>query len=214
MKCFYCGEEYDANSFKTCPRCNAPHYQEYTSQQPPIIVQEKKKHGCLTKILIGLGVCFILLLIVSSFAKTNENMSASTTNENITGDSVSAEKETGNNVGNFNVEYKSAKVVKDDDKDVIIVDLVFTNNSKADISFDEAISDTAYQDGIELQNVIFTYNIRDNYSDAESDKKIKPGKSLELQKAYYLNDLTSIIELELSAYYSTNTDYVITIKLK
>ncbi len=213
MKCFYCGEEYDANSFKTCPRCNAPHYQEYPTQQPnQIIVQEKKKHGCLTKILIALGICFLLLIIVSCFAGTSDEKTSSATNNIGTSDSVSAEAN--NNVGNFIVEYKNAKVVKDDAKDVIIVDFIFTNNSRADISFNEAIYDIPFQEGVELKDVTFTYNIRDDYSFNESKKKIKPGKSLELQKAYYLNDLTSTIEIELSAYYSTKTDHVITIKLK
>jgi hypothetical protein len=224
MKCFNCGTEYDANSYMACPHCGAPHQPPVIQQSPtPIVIQEKRKgHGCLIAIAIFIGFQVVLgvlgsLIYAVSGSSSNEYTTTNDDNtipyyqEDTTKETTTEDK---TNVGSYNVKYISHRIVKDGTDDVLIVNLKFTNYSQSDISFEDAVYCQPFQDGIELKDVIFTYNITDYYDFNLAEKALKPNKSLEVQVAYYLDNRSSNVELELSSLFSFTPDDTITIKLK
>ena len=80
-----------------------------------------------------------------------------------------------------------------------IVKYIFTNNSKESTSFSYSVSDTAYQNGIELDEAYFVSGSA-NYSSENQSVKIQPGITLEVEVAYELTDENSDVFIELSKY--------------
>ena len=107
-------------------------------------------------------------------------------------------------LGDYDVSIVSHRVTKNfDDSPVIIVKYAFTNNSDEAASFDWTIEDHLYQNGIELTETII---VDDNYNTELSYSEIKPGVTLELEKAYSMRDTTSQITVELSKLISFTDD--------
>lgn len=107
-------------------------------------------------------------------------------------------------LGDYDVSIISHRVTKNyDDSPVIIVKYAFTNNSDEAASFDWTIEDHLYQNGIELTETII---VDDNYNTELSYSEIKPGVTLELEKAYSMRDTTSQITVELSKLISFTDD--------
>lgn len=105
---------------------------------------------------------------------------------------------TDNVVGNYEVDVIDFRLVKDYSTDVIIIKYSFTNNSDDSTSFNLAVSDTVYQNGVEINE---TYLILDrekyDYDYSIKSKKIKSGATVEIEIAYELNDTVSDIEIEI-----------------
>ena len=107
-------------------------------------------------------------------------------------------------LGDYDVSIVSHRVTKNfDDSPVIIVKYAFTNNSDEAASFDWTIEDHLYQNGIELTETII---VDDNYNTELSYSEIKPGVTLELEKAYSMRDTASQITVELSKLISFTDD--------
>ena len=107
-------------------------------------------------------------------------------------------------LGDYDVSIVSHRVTKNyDDSPVIIVKYAFTNNSDEAASFDWTIEDHLYQNGIELTETII---VDDNYNTELSYSEIKPGITLELEKAYSMRDTASQITVELSKLISFTDD--------
>lgn len=175
--------------------------------------EEKKKKK--KKKLIILGVIFaIIVIIIAAACGSSSDDSSSTASENTSVSSVNAEKENTDDsmLGDYKCVIKGAKETKDwQGKDAVIVTYEFTNNSDSAISFDGALTDKLYQDGIELELAVL--------SDEEDAKlfdtaDLKPGITKEVKKAYLLRNKDSEIEVEVQETFSFNDDMIkTTIKL-
>lgn len=108
-------------------------------------------------------------------------------------------------IGDYSVVIDSCRLAKDfEDKPVVIVKYIFTNNNNDDATaFYGAFEDKVYQDGVGLNNA---YILRDsaNYDSENQTKAIKKGASLEVEVAYELNDTETDIEVEVKEFISLN----------
>ena len=101
------------------------------------------------------------------------------------------------NLGSYYVEIQSARIGKDyEGSPVIFVTYSFTNNSEEAQSFMFAISDIAYQDGIQLETAIVIDD--DQYDSGASLLEIKTGATLTVECAYVLRNTTSPVEIEVT----------------
>ena len=98
-------------------------------------------------------------------------------------------------VGPYELRYKDAKILETSDgKDLLILTLDFTNNSKETISYLWAVLDWAEQDGADLDYA--HASIYDLYAVTESqDKEVAPGKTVEIQSAFILADPTKQVKV-------------------
>ncbi len=119
----------------------------------------------------------------------------------------SSEAKSKNNLGDYNVKVKSFFLTKDyEKKDVIVVSYEFTNNSKEASDFSFSIITTAYQDGVELESAFVVSDKK--YDSGSSSKKIKPGKTITVQKAYVLADTKTEVEIEAKELISFSDEIV------
>ena len=134
-----------------------------------------------------------------SSSKKEESSSSSKKEES---SSSSKKEEPKSNLGDYNVVIDSFRFAIDyQGNDVIIVKYIFTNNSDESDAFMYAVTDTAYQDGIELPECYFLDSSA-NYSSDNQSKKIKPGNSLSVEVAYELSDKTTEVEIEVEELFS------------
>lgn len=177
------------------PQYQQPRQPQYQQQVQVNVVQKKSRIG-----LIITGVILILLLscctsMCSSIGDSENNGNNSVTNNSSTQKNNNTYQDKGT-LGDYEIEILSAKVTKDwEGKDAVIVEYKFTNNSDEAQSFMVAISDKVFQDGIELESAVVTDK---DYNVDNQVKEIKPGKSLNVQAAFLLNDTTTPIEVEVS----------------
>lgn len=111
-------------------------------------------------------------------------------------------------LGDHHVEIKEASLTTSyDDRPVIVITYAWTNNSEKTTNASSTFNETAYQDGIELDSVIFLSD--DTYDLLASTKNIRPGATIDVQNAYYLDSETSTVEFELSEWFSYDDDPIV-----
>lgn len=106
---------------------------------------------------------------------------------------------TDNVVADYAVDIGGYRIVKDyNGADIIIIKYSFTNNSDDAKSFSNAINETVFQGGIELDEtfVLLSEGMNYNFYDNKS-KKIKSGMTVDIEAAYKLNDTTTELEIEI-----------------
>jgi len=132
--------------------------------------QQKKKLGCGTKILIGIGILFVIGLIGSQFDKSDQS-NATTTSDNSTIESVSSNsnddtpeyKKIGDqiDVGNFSYVVNSAqyaKTIGDEfsqtkaDGVFLIVSVTFRNNDNEEHTLDNSFFKLTDEAGTEFES--------------------------------------------------------------
>jgi hypothetical protein len=124
----------------------------------------------------------------------------------VTADSNSNANSSTGEIGDYVCVVKDATICKDwSGDDALLVTYEFTNNSSDAISFDVALSDKLYQDGIGLETAIL-----DDETDWFVDVDIKPGVTKEVKKAYSLRDTTTSVEVEISELFSLSDDKITT----
>ena len=162
--------------------------------------QKKKKKKKRMIILIGVVVA-IIIIIASSGGSSGNNDDSNAQGNN---DSVAAEQEDIKGaIGKYVCTVKSAKVCKNwEGKDAVKITYEFTNNAKDAQSFDFALKDDLYQDGIGLESSF----ISSEDGDWGIDVKIKPGTTKEVSKVYILRDKKTPIDIEISELISFNDD--------
>lgn len=105
-------------------------------------------------------------------------------------------------VADCTVEIQSCRLAQDwEGKPVVIVKYSFTNNQEEAQSFMLAFNDEVYQNGVGL-NESWMLSDSANYTSDNQTKKIQKGATLEVEKAYELNDTTTDISVEISALFS------------
>lgn len=171
------------------------------------LAEEKKKKKKKRLIIIAVIVGVILLIGIIGAGSGGDSSSNDSTNAtNASNQSVSVEsteKETNGVIGDYVCTVKSAKLCKDyDGKSAVKVTYEFTNNSSEAESFDVALQDDVYQDGVGLETAYFS----DEDSDNGIDVKIKPGNTKEVSKIYKLRDEKTPLDIEISEWISFSDD--------
>ena len=116
---------------------------------------------------------------------------------------VNVPQENENALGDYEVEILSCRMAKDyENAPTIIVKYRFTNVSDEEAaSFMFALSDSAYQNGIQLDTAIIIDDKYD-YDSNKQMKEIKMGATLEVEAAYVLEDTTSDVLIEVEEFFS------------
>lgn len=111
-----------------------------------------------------------------------------------------------NTLGDYGCVVKSAKLCKDyEGKDAVLITYDFTNNSDSATSFDVALIDHLYQDGVGLESAYLSNEETDSF-----DVQIKPGVTKEVKKAYLLRDPSTSVEVEVAEFMSFSDDKIVT----
>lgn len=92
-------------------------------------------------------------------------------------------------IGDYHIALKDAKVVKDYDDLAVIITYMWTNNSDKTTSPKASVSLNVFQNGISLEPA-FVYS--ENYDDESAMKNARPGATIQVQAAYYIEDMSDI----------------------
>lgn len=168
---------------------------------------EKQKKKKKRLIILGVIAGIIVLLIIFSSLGKNGGSSDKTGADNTAKTSAPIAADNKNKqegqIGDYVCTVKSATICNDwSGKKAVLITYEFTNNSKEAKSFDIALSDEAYQDGIGLE----TSFIDGNADEIGLDVKIKPGTSKDVSKVYILRDETTPIDIEITEFISLSDD--------
>ena len=92
-------------------------------------------------------------------------------------------------LGDYSVKIESCRRAKDfEGKDVVIVKYLFSNNNDDNsAAFYLSFDDTVYQNGVGL-NESYVLEESANYDSDAHMKEVKKGSSIEIERAYELND--------------------------
>ena len=170
--------------------------------------EEKKKKKKKKLIILGIIIAVIIIVIVAASGSGSNDDTKTSSNENTTVSSVDAEKKETDEytIGDFKCVVKGAKITKDwEGKDAVLITYEFTNNSDSPISFDGALDDKLYQDGIELESAILS---NDEEAKLIDTVDLKPGITKEVKKAYSLRNKKSEIEVEIQEIFSFSDDMI------
>lgn len=172
--------------------------------------EQKKKKRKKRWIIIGVIVGIIILVIVAVGTEGEDTSDAGSSGGGAeTVQKVEEKKSSDGKLGDYVCTVKSATKCKNwEGKDSVKIVYSFTNNASSPQSFDSALTDKVFQDGIGLETT-FTSN-----DDSEIwDVQIKPGITKEVTKIYELRDSTTPLEIEVSELVSFSDDvYKTTIK--
>lgn len=169
--------------------------------------KKKKKKKRLIILAVIVGIIIVIAIAASSGESSSTGSGSETTAGSVaeTSTSLSAQKQEKQEgeIGDYICTVKSAEKCKNwEGKNSIKITYNFTNNSSEAQSFDVALKDDAYQDGIGLES-----SFLDGGSDELGwDVKVKPGTTKEVSKVYILRDDSTQIELEISELISFSDD--------
>ena len=168
--------------------------------------QKKKKR------LIILGIVVALIVVIGVAAGSGDDNGGTAPTDGTAAQTV-AENQKGKDgkIGSYVCTVKSATKCKNwEGKDSVKIVYNFTNNASDSMSFDSALEDKVYQDGIALET---TFDSDDDSGNQIWDVAIKPGITKEVAKLYVLRNSTSDLEVEVGEWISFNdTKYTTTIK--
>lgn len=181
-KCKSCGNDL-ASSAKSCPNCGA-----------------KNKKPIFKKWWFWLIIVIVLIGIIGASGSGDDTgagtNAASSDGNSVTQAVVETEKEQDNQLGSYQVEIKNARLTKNyEGKPVVVITYGFTNNSSEPAAFWLTIDDNAYQNGVGLEKA-YVLKDGDPYDEANQNKEIKSGVTLDVDVAYVLNDTETDVEVE------------------
>lgn len=224
IKCPQCGGIIEADTekqFAICQNCGKSLKRKQENDEPTIIpetVELKKKEEKNDKYLpisiaiIFVGAIAILALLYLIITADNRKIEATQTTNNAQSIVNAIIDEQEKQKDNYKVEYKSSKIIKDDGKSYLLVNLIFTNNSDSAASFSGATSCEAYQGGVQLTDMILFIN--DKFDPNLSIKKIQPGRSLEVQEVFELRDTSSVVSLNVNPLLSASDFHYLSVEIK
>lgn len=195
---------------------------EYEVQQAVNQALDEQKKKKRKKRLIIIGVILAVIVIGGVIGSSGGDEDNTTTKSQINAadsadsndttapviDADDSEQESKDGViGDYACVVKSAKICKNwEGKDSVKITYTFTNNAKDAQSFDIALNDEVYQDGVQLESTF----ISSDDDDWGIDVKIKPGMSKDVSKVYILRDKTTDLEVEISELISFSDDKIVT----
>lgn len=120
-------------------------------------------------------------------------------NESAEGTPVPDSTEGAGTLGDYAVEITGARLSQDyEGNPAVVVSYTWTNNSEDTTSAMVTMMESAFQDGVELESAIIMGD--DSYDSGSSMKDVRPGASVEIQKAFLLDSETSIVEFEIEEF--------------
>lgn len=151
-----------------------------------------------------MGIIFLIIIISALGGSSDKNESTTAAQTTISANETTESKSKADGqIGDYVCTIKSAEKCKDwSGKDAIKITYNFTNNSKDTESFDFALTDEAYQDGIQLETTF----LDGGYDELGLDVKIKLGTTKEVSKIYVLRDDSTKIDIEISELISFSDD--------
>ena len=157
--------------------------------------KKKKKKKRLIILAVIVGIIVIIAIAGSAGGGSDSQTTAGAASEATNSVAAQEKDKTEGEIGDYICTVKSAEKCKNwEGKNSIKITYNFTNNSSDAESFDVALKDEAYQDGIGLES-----SFLDGGSDELGwDVKVKPGTTKEVSKVYILRDDSTQIELEIS----------------
>ncbi len=169
--------------------------------------KKKKKKKRLIILAVIVGIIIIIAIAGSAGGGSDSSSGAQTTAgaaSEATNSVTAQEKEkTEGEIGDYICTVKSAEKCKDYlGRKAIKITYNFTNNSSDAQSFDMALKDEAYQDGVGLETTL----LEGSADEVGLDVKVKPGTTKEVSKVYILRDDSTQIELEISELISFSDD--------
>ncbi len=193
-KCKFCGNDLASNA-KSCPSCGA-----------------KNKKPIFKKWWFWLIIVILLVGLISATGggdDTGAETTAASSNGNSATQAVAeTEKANDNALGSYQVEIKNARLTKNyEGKPVVVITYGFTNNSSEPAAFWLTIDDNAYQNGVGLEKA-YVLKDGDPYDEANQDKEIKSGVTLDVDVAYILNDTETDVEVEAKEIISFSDEIV------
>lgn len=164
-------------------------------------LKEQKKKGKRKKLII-IGVIAVILIIgIAAMSGGGEPVEKEPNSLNASGEVA----DHSNTVGNYGCVVKEAKLCKDyAGKDAVLITYEFTNNGSEATSFDVALVDNVFQDGVGLERAYLDEDTDD------FDVSIKPGVTKDVRKAYLLRDTTTDLEVEITEWLSFSNDKIVT----
>lgn len=165
------------------------------------LAQEKKKKK--KKKLIILAIILVVIIVIGAISAGGSSNSDDSSSSGAVGSSNSIEAEkkekTEGEIGKYVCTVKSAEICKNwEGKDAVKITYSFTNNNSEAESFDVALTDEVYQDGIGLESTF----ISSDDDDWGIDVKIKTGTTKDVAKVYLLRDKTTPLEVEIGEWIS------------
>lgn len=159
--------------------------------------EQKAKKKKKKLIIIGVIIAIIVVIGLAS----GGSKGGTTTNGTV---AASEAQKVDGQIGNYVCTIKGAEVCKNwEGKDAVKITYVFTNNASDAQSFDLALNDDLYQDGIGLESSFISVD-----DDWGIDVKIQPGATKEVSKVYLLRDKTTPIDVEIAELFSLNDEKV------
>lgn len=114
-----------------------------------------------------------------------------------------ADKRSGN-LGNYHVEIKAGRLAENEDgSTAIVIKFAWTNNSDKTTSASLAFMEAAFQNGIEIDSCYPSEYDRDSYG-----KDIRPGATLEVERAFKLASETAPVEVEITRFLGDDNEVV------
>lgn len=157
--------------------------------------KKKKKRWIIIGVIVGVIIIFSVFWSIGSEDTSDSGSSGGSE----TVQKVEEQKSSDGKLGDYVCTVKSATKCKNwDGKDSVKIIYNFTNNSSSSQSFDGALEDKVFQDGIALEST-FTSGSDEN---EVWDVQIKPGITKEVTKIYQLRDSSSDLEIEVSEWLS------------
>ena len=101
--------------------------------------------------------------------------------------------------GSCKIEILDASLAEIGGKPVIIVNYNYTNNEKQPKAFLWSVEDSAFQDGIGLDSVMVSFD-EEVYDVSLASREIQPEVSYVVTRAYFLNNTSSPVNVEVVKY--------------
>ena len=162
--------------------------------------EQKKKSKKKKFIIIGV-IAVIIIVAIAAMSGGGDSPEKEPNSLDASGGTAISS----NTVGDYECVVKEAKLCKDyAGKDAVLITYEFTNNGSEAISFDFALDDNVYQDGVGLERAYLDEDTDD------FDVSIKPGVTKDVRKAYLLRDTTTDLEIEIAEWLSFSNDKIVT----
>lgn len=113
-------------------------------------------------------------------------------------------------IGDYEVLYKSAKIIEDPDgRDLVLILVDFTNKSESSDSYLWSLTDVAIQNGVELEYAVsFADSQYYDMVTAKQIEEVKAGETTEVGIAYVLEDKTSEIKVIFEEAFGQENDSI------
>lgn len=183
--------------------------QQGGNYQPPInnVPPQKVKKPIYKKWWFWLIIVFVVLVIISAAGGSDDT----TESESITGNATA----TANLIQDkYSIELKDATVVSEDgtNEKVLVVTYVFKNYDSEAAAFGYTFSDKAYVDGVECEDALTSYGI-EGYDFDSYWLEIKQDAEVEVQNAFYIDDDTEHVDIEIYDYWETSDEPYVTLSI-